>query len=341
MATYKIIGGDKKEYGPVTAEDVRLWIADGRLDEKSLVRGANDNDWRALSTFPEFTGAFTFKTVAPPTISLREHSTNFAERDYELDMGGCISRGWELLKNNTGVMFGSFLIMFIIEFAFSGALNQAVSIFVPKHLLAIALFKVIFNYFSSAASALVLGPLMGGLYLVYLKTIRGSHTKVGNVFAGFQKCFSQLFLGYLVVILITGLCMMPFKYIQAVKLDPLFAQLKNSPSADALNLLPQIGSAFISILPVLFICMIPMMYLSVNWWFTQPLIIDKQMDFWTAMKASWKMVGKHWWQVFGLVVLIGLLNVAGVLACGVGWLITNPIGFAAQMYAYETIFAES
>jgi len=31
MANYIIIGGDGKEYGPVTDADVRQWIAEGRL----------------------------------------------------------------------------------------------------------------------------------------------------------------------------------------------------------------------------------------------------------------------------------------------------------------------
>ena len=57
-------------------------------------------------------------------------------------------------------------------------------------------------------------------------------------------------------------------------------------------------------LPVAFICAIPATYLSVSWKFTLPLIVDKQMDFAAAMKASWKMVNKHWWLVFGLVILI-------------------------------------
>jgi membrane-anchored glycerophosphoryl diester phosphodiesterase (GDPDase) len=80
-------------------------------------------------------------------------------------------------------------------------------------------------------------------------------------------------------------------------------------------------------------------YLSTNWIFTLPLIMDKQMDFWPAMQTSWKMVNKHWWQVFGLIVLMGLLNIAGLLACCVGIFFTIPIGLGAWMYAYETIFS--
>jgi uncharacterized membrane protein len=69
-----------------------------------------------------------------------------------------------------------------------------------------------------------------------------------------------------------------------------------------------------------------------------PLIIDKRMNFGTAMKTSWKMVTKHWWQAFGLFVLAGLISGIGVLACCIGVLFTAPIGVAAMMFAYETIF---
>ena len=58
MATYTIIGGDQKEYGPVTADDVRQWIAESRLNEKSLVKAESDAEFRALEKFPEFADAF-------------------------------------------------------------------------------------------------------------------------------------------------------------------------------------------------------------------------------------------------------------------------------------------
>ncbi len=53
------------------------------------------------------------------------------------------------------------------------------------------------------------------------------------------------------------------------------------------------------------------------------------------------MVRKHWWQVFGLIILTSLINLGGLLLCGVGVLFTAPISFAAMMYAYETIFSEA
>jgi len=37
MANFIIIGGDNKEYGPVSEADVRLWISEGRLNTASRV----------------------------------------------------------------------------------------------------------------------------------------------------------------------------------------------------------------------------------------------------------------------------------------------------------------
>ena len=58
MATYTIIGGDGKEYGPITADDLRKWIAEGRLNAQSLAKAESDAEFRTLEKFPEFADAF-------------------------------------------------------------------------------------------------------------------------------------------------------------------------------------------------------------------------------------------------------------------------------------------
>jgi hypothetical protein len=197
-----------------------------------------------------------------------------------------------------------------------------------------------YSYCFTAVMSLVVGPSMGGLYLVYLKTIRGQMTGAGEMFAGFQKAFVQLFLGALVVSLIVNACRLPFDYVWQMKAGPLMDQVQNAHSDPAAfeKLLPQFGAVFVHTLPVRLVCAIPVTYLTVCWLFTLPLIIDKGMVFGTAMKTSFKMVNKHWWLVFGLTVVAGLVSAAGVLACCVGALFTIPLGLAVLMFAYETIF---
>jgi len=340
MANYFIIGGDGKEYGPVTDADVRHWIAEGRLNAQSQAKSENDAEFRALAQFPEFADAFgpqaaPLRIVPPPP-----SSTDFLDRDYELDLGGCISRGWELLKENFGVIFASFLVMILMEIACAGLLNIFMVGFGKGLLHAPIALRLASNYFSTAVLSLVMGPLMGGLFWVNLKTIRQQAASVGEVFAGFQKAYVQLFLGALVVSLIIGACMLPFNFVWQMKAGPLLEQMQqmqNDP-AGLQKLLPQLVAAFTSALPVFLVCLIPTTFLTVCWQFTLPLIIDKQMDFGTAMKTSFHMVKKHWWQVFGLTILVGLISAAGVLGCCIGVLFTAPIGIAAMMIAYETIF---
>ena len=42
-------------------------------------------------------------------------------------------------------------------------------------------------------------------------------------------------------------------------------------------------------------------------------------------------------EVFRVPAVLALVNLAGVMACGVGFFITFPVMFAALMYAYEDI----
>ena len=72
--------------------------------------------------------------------------------------------------------------------------------------------------------------------------------------------------------------------------------------------------------------------------FVFPLIMDRRMDFWPAIQASFDKTKENWlgWSVF--ILLIGLLNLAGALACGLGVLVTGPITFIATAFAYRDNF---
>jgi predicted Ser/Thr protein kinase len=88
-----------------------------------------------------------------------------------------------------------------------------------------------------------------------------------------------------------------------------------------------------------FVCLIlPGIYLLVAWMFTLPLVMDKHLDFWSAMELSRKVVTKHWFKFLGLGIVLMLLEFAGVLALCVGVFVMAPLILATLMYAYEDIF---
>ena len=51
---YKIIGADGKEYGPVSTEQLRQWITEGRVNTQTKVLPEGGVDWKPLGTLPEF-----------------------------------------------------------------------------------------------------------------------------------------------------------------------------------------------------------------------------------------------------------------------------------------------
>jgi uncharacterized membrane protein len=325
MNTYIIIGGDGKEYGPIGADDVRQWIAEGRLNEKSLIKNEGEPEFRPLEAFLEFAPALGSVSSIPklPPSAFAIGRPPERREDYELDIFGCFSRGFELVKNNMGLLFVSALIYVLIEGAI-GALAQIPHI------------GVVF----SIANFVISGPLMGGLFYLFILAIRGEPAEMGDLFSGFRRAFGQLFLGTLVQSLFMLLCLVPFLIVFLVKFFPLIGHFQSNSVPDK-ETVDALKSVLLTSLPVLLVCAIPATYLSVCWKFTLPLIVDKELDFWTAMGASRKMVNKHWWLVFGLIILISLLNVAGVFVCCVGVLFTLPVGLAALMFAYETIFSEA
>jgi hypothetical protein len=312
---YKIIGADKKEYGPVSAEQLCEWIQQGRVSAQTLVQAEGQTDWRPVIAFPEFAEALAAKSPSSPPPFAAGGTTGVApeilDRDYDLDLGGCISRGWNLLQKNMGLLIGATLIYIGIGIALS-------------LLGAIPLIGMIF----SLLSLFVTAPLMGGLFYVTLQAIRQQPASAGDVFEGFRRAFIQLVLGYVVSAILTGLCAIPAVIVGLATLLPSLTQ-NQEPSPGAILATVGVG----------LVCLVPLIFLTVNWMFTLPLIVDKRLDFWPAMQTSWKMVRKHWWQLFGLIILVGVMNVAGVLLCCVGLLFSMPLGIAAMMYAYETIFS--
>ena len=62
---YKIIGADQKEYGPVTADQLRQWLAEGRVNPQTQVLPEGATEWTTLGALPEFA---TASSAAPPAM---------------------------------------------------------------------------------------------------------------------------------------------------------------------------------------------------------------------------------------------------------------------------------
>jgi hypothetical protein len=87
---YYLIGADQKEYGPVAADEVRAWIAEGRANGQTLSR-LEGGPWKPLSTFPEFVGSLgTAPQPAPPVPLAQASLTGRAPETNSMAVAGLV-----------------------------------------------------------------------------------------------------------------------------------------------------------------------------------------------------------------------------------------------------------
>lgn len=66
---FRIIGGDHQEYGPITPDQLKQWIAEGRASGQTMVQMEGTPGWRPLSTFPQLAAFLVSTAPLPPPIS--------------------------------------------------------------------------------------------------------------------------------------------------------------------------------------------------------------------------------------------------------------------------------
>jgi hypothetical protein len=244
-------------------------------------------------------------------------------REYRVEIGTALERAWNLFKNNAGPIIGASLLAGVV-FAAGYGVSAMAGLVVPMIDLLI--------------QPLFVGPLTGGLLWYFLRLARGEAAAVGDIFAGFSRCFLQLFLATLVQTLLVVACMIPVGIVAGVGFFALRGQGGGNPFASGAGIGLIIGLVIAGLITLLAI-----VYLSICWTHSVLLIVDKRMNFWPAMSLSRKMVSKTWgtWGMTLLFLLVaGIISSAGALACLVGLLVTMPLYFAMKVYFYDDNFRD-
>jgi hypothetical protein len=169
---------------------VRQWIRERRANAQTLAKAEDATEWRPLIAFAEFADALAAQTgltpppPVPPTASVDPDALaeEVLRRDYRLIIGDCFSRAWRTLTENfwpiVGVSALVGLILFFTNMVYVGII--------------------------------LTGPLVGGLYMYYLKSIRGERATMEDAFSGFTLAFVQLMLASIVSGLLTCLGVLAF-----------------------------------------------------------------------------------------------------------------------------------
>ena len=82
---------------------------------------------------------------------------------------------------------------------------------------------------------------------------------------------------------------------------------------------------------------LPGIYLAVSYIFTPFYIIFGKIDFWESMELSRKLVQREWFSIFGFVLVLGVINLLGALAFGIGLFVSIPLSYCALYAAFDDI----
>jgi hypothetical protein len=196
------------------------------------------------------------------------------QQDYQSPTGSCVSRGWSCYRANFGPMLGTTVLIGLVLLVANG---------IP--------------YLSYILGLVFNGPLIGGLWLYFVRKNRQEEALLSHAFSGFGPMFGQSLLGYLVPTILSSLPLIPGI---AFLIVGLFAGMAAGVKTAFL------GVAAVAVVLIL-VGVVASYYLTTLWLFVLPLVADKKVPFWPAMQLSRKMVAKHFWLNFGLVFCLGLI----------------------------------
>jgi TM2 domain-containing membrane protein YozV len=116
---YKIIGIDGRQYGPLTADQIRRWFGENRVNAQTLAQNEGSAEWKPLISFPEFSADFN---LAPPSVSGSASGYN-PRASNKIPAGICaILLGWLGIHKFIMGYTGAGLIMLLITILTCGIL---------------------------------------------------------------------------------------------------------------------------------------------------------------------------------------------------------------------------
>ena len=236
--------------------------------------------------------------------------TNIQFQSGAIDAGGCVSNAWEMLKAKYGVYLGISLIAFVL----TGCIP--------------------------CLNLFLLGPVVGGVYYVVLRDMRGEPIDFGMMFKGFEK-----FVPLMVIGLIQSI---PGVIAQIIQYAARFAQIGMNGMGNGRDFDFFQSSGRDSMLAggmaiVAVIVVIAFMIFALIWWavffFAIPLAMEYDMGPIDAIKLSARAGMSN---IGGLIVLLifeVLVMLVGILLICVGmFLVSIPVMYIANAFAYRQVF---
>jgi hypothetical protein len=214
----------------------------------------------------------------------------------------CIKGGWELVKDQYWLFVGMCLVGMLVG--------------------------------SALPLGILMGPMMCGLYLSFFKKRRGEPIEFGTLFKGFDYFGQSVLAAVLHAVPIVVIVIAAYIILYAGFFISILAVGNDSSGIGVIVMVLFFLVFYIAIMLVIIV-------ISLGFSFAYPLIVDRGMQGFDAVKLSFQAAMANFFPLLGMSVLAMLLGTVGILACYVGIFFVFPITYAAVAVAYEQVFGLS
>lgn len=270
---------------------------------------------------------------------------------------GSVEEGWALIKSDYWLFFAMTLVLALIIIAVSLALSFIVGIIsgvisagmgiatqnandVGKASAAILpqLISQVLSIFTGLITATLSGILTCGIYTALSRKANGGTPQFGDLFEGFQY-FQQCLIVSLIVTLINFALNVVLLIIGVAFGVSAFGAglLTRNGKFDPSALAPIIGVVFIMLLIYIVIAFI----IAVCTFFTYPLITERKLSAFEALKLSVRAGMSNFFGIIGLFIINSFIALGGLLVCGIGVFFVIPIISASVFAAYLSVFGRT
>ena len=186
---------------------------------------------------------------------------------------------------------------------------------------------------SAVPMGILMGPMMCGMYLAFFKKRRGEPIEFGTLFKGFDFFGPSVIATLLHTVPIIAIAIPAYFFFYVSLVLSMAAQgATDEPNPAAmLSVFIMFGIFWVVFLAIVLI-------ISIGFTFSYPLITDRKMQGFDAVKLSFKAAMANFWRLLGMVMLSFVMSIGGMLLCYVGAFLVIPISYAAIAAAYEQVF---
>jgi uncharacterized membrane protein len=231
--------------------------------------------------------------------------TNIQYNSGVIDASGCVSNGWNLIKNNYWMYLGITLLAWVMMAC------------VP-----------IANFF-------LVGPVMVGVYYVLLREMRGEQVEFGMMFKGFEKFVPAMAAG--LIQNIPGIIFQIFQFTFDIGSRIAMSRPRGRGSEPDLGPLAAFTGVYLLVVLVF-------LGFSIIWHlaflFVMPLIAEHEIGPIEAIKLSAAAAFSNTGGLILLIILEGLIVLAGFAAICFGIFFVMPLLYAAVAVAYRQVFPD-